>query len=239
MRAGHVEAHLPGDARQEDGQAQRRARPGAIYVVPDDARLSLDIAKNLVVHFFVSRAMVATALASARQEGDGASTRSRERVQALSRLFKYEFQFRADATFERSSTRRSARWRSWRARRSTARWSPRSEHDSVKLYVEMVRNFVEGYRVARARSRAPQAGPLAPKELAKRAITIGERMFLAGEIERREAVSRPVIENAFSAFVDLGYLDRSDGKFVLPESYASAETVRTIEAKVAGFIAPI
>ena len=63
-------------------------------------------------------------------------------------------------------------------------------------------------------------------------------MFLAGDIERREAVSRPVIENAFASFVDQGYLTRGDGKFSLPESYANATTVRTIEAKLSGFTLP-
>ena len=61
-------------------------------------------------------------------------------------------------------------------------------------------------------------------------------MFLAGEIERREAVSRPLVENALEAFVDLEYLNRSEGKLELPESYASPETVRAIEAKVAAFL---
>jgi len=74
------------------------------------------------------------------------------------------------------------------------------------------------------------------KDLTKRAIGVGERMFLAGEIERREAVSRSVIENAYSAFVDQGYVGRTDGKLTLPESYASPATVRTIEARIAGFL---
>jgi glycerol-3-phosphate O-acyltransferase len=101
----------------------------------------------------------------------------------------------------------------------------------------MLRNFVEGYRVAARALALLVRGPLTPKEIVKKAITTGERMFLAGDIQRREAVSGPLIENALSAFVDLEYLNRSDGKLELPESYASTETVRTIEAKVAGFIA--
>ena len=35
-----------------------------IYVVPDDKRLSLDLTKNIIVHFFVPRALVATAVAA-------------------------------------------------------------------------------------------------------------------------------------------------------------------------------
>jgi glycerol-3-phosphate O-acyltransferase len=62
-------------------------------------------------------------------------------------------------------------------------------------------------------------------------------MFLSGELACREAVSRPVIENAFNAFVDQGYLGRENGKFVLPESYASAEAASVIEGRVSSYLA--
>jgi len=61
-------------------------------------------------------------------------------------------------------------------------------------------------------------------------------MFLAGEIERREAVSRTLFENAHGAFVDQGYLSRDEGKLRLSESYDSAAAVKTIEARIAGFL---
>ena len=52
-------------------------------------------------------------------------------------------------------------------------------------------------------------------------------MFLAGEIARREAVSRPLLENAYASFVDQGYLARaSGGKIALTESYATPERRR-------------
>jgi glycerol-3-phosphate O-acyltransferase len=79
-------------------------------------------------------------------------------------------------------------------------------------------------------------GPLLPKDLAKRAIVTGERMFLAGDLQAREAVTRGTIENAFLAFVDQGYLGRTEGKYVLPESYASADAVRVIESRIAAWL---
>jgi glycerol-3-phosphate O-acyltransferase len=74
------------------------------------------------------------------------------------------------------------------------------------------------------------------KDLVKRAITLGDRMFLAGEIERRESVSRPLFENAYGAFVDQGYLTRVDGKLALAESYDTAAAVKTIETRIAAFL---
>jgi glycerol-3-phosphate O-acyltransferase len=61
-------------------------------------------------------------------------------------------------------------------------------------------------------------------------------MFLAGEIERRESISRPVVDNAFSVFADQGYVSRVDGKLMLAPSFATATTVKAIEARIAGFL---
>jgi glycerol-3-phosphate O-acyltransferase len=67
----------------------------------------------------------------------------------------------------------------------------------------------------------------------KRAIPTGQRLFLAGEIARAEAVSRPLLENAYASFVDQGYVERGSGKIALTGSYATASAVGTIEARIA------
>lgn len=241
-KAGHVEAHRPG-VPIGDKNAQVRPGPDAIYVVPDAHRLSLDIAKNLVVHFFVSRAMIATPLVAAAKAGELVvpSSLLAERVQALSRLLKYELQFRADATFEtifaETLGTMSADGEIVVDDEGSVSLAANGEgRERVNIHARMVKNFVEGYRIAARGLVSLLKGPLAPKDLAKRSMTAGERMFLAGEIELREAVSRPVVENALLAFVDQGYVGREDGKFVLPESYGTAETVRTIESRIASFL---
>ncbi len=241
-RAGHVEVHLPGSAPR----AKERATPSedAIYVVPPDARPSLDLAKNVVVHFFVSRGVVATAILASQATSD-ASTASvaisslKERVQALSRLFKYEFQFRADATFDQIFDDVIAEMiedRELTRLGDTLLLGTGEGRARVELYGRVLESFVEGYRVAARGLAALVRGPLAMKDLTKRALTHGQRMFLAGEIERREAISRPVIENAYTAFIDQGYVRRVDGKLALAESWATATAVKTIEGRVAGFL---
>lgn len=239
FRAGHVEAHRPGTPIGDDDKKKTRPAPDAVYVVPDLRRLSLDIVKNLVVHHFVSRAMIATALLGGqRTEGVNEALLS-EQVRFLSRLFKYEFQYRADATFETIFAETLAEMlddgevvRAGGIFRAADGGEPR---ERLVLHARVVKNFVEGYRIAARSLTALLKGPLAGKELAKRAIAAGERMFLAGEIELREAVSRPLFENALVAFGDQGYVGRDDGKFVLPESYASADAVKTIEARIAAY----
>jgi glycerol-3-phosphate O-acyltransferase len=235
VRAGNVQVKLPGDAAP---MAKPRAGHDAIYVVPDEARLSLDLSKNIVMHFFVSRALIATSLLA--PPGTPAEVEPlRERVRALSRLFKYEFSFRADAPFEQIFDETIAEMiAEGELAQGGGRLTLATDEGRARvvLYASIVRNFVEGYRVAARGLAALLKGPLAVKDLVKRAITAGERMFLAGEIERREAVSRPILENAYSAFVDQGYLSRSEGKLALAASYDNAAAVRTIESRVAGFL---
>ena len=248
QRAGHVETHHPG---VPVGERARRDDDGdRVYVVPDVARLSLDIAKNLMVHFFVTRAMITTPLVAhaanasvtERAEGPGLlRAHLEEQAQALSRLFKHEFQFRADATFETIFAETiDAMVADGELELHEGRILLSGNDDEGReravLYYRMIRSFLEGYRIAARACTALLKGALAPKELVKRAIGIGERMFLAGELFGREAVTGPVIENAFLAFADQGYLGRADGKYVLAESYASADAVRVIEGRIASWL---
>jgi glycerol-3-phosphate O-acyltransferase len=258
VRGGLVRQHVPGDTLT--GAARRRARiytgDDVIYMVADDRRLMLDLSKNIIVHLFVDRALGSVALLSPRRlvggdpqtpgpAGPPASrAHVRERVQSLSRLFKLEFMFRADAPFEQIFDDTVADM----ARLGEivlddgggASFGP--GHDGLdgrgwlSFYAAVVQNFLESYRVAARAVRVLSRGPLAEKELAERALRIGEQMFLGGEIERSEAVSQPTLENAFAAFVEQGYLKRGDGKLLLAESFASEEAAGTVEARVASYL---
>jgi glycerol-3-phosphate O-acyltransferase len=166
----------------------------------------------------------------------------RERVQSLSRLFKLEFMFRADAPFERifDDTVGDMAALGELSAADTLAFGP--GHDGldgrgwVTFYAAVVRNFLEAYRVAARSARVLTRGALTEKELAERALRIGEQMFLGGEIERSEAVSQTTLQNAFAAFVEQGYLKRQEGKLALAESFASEEAASTIEAKVASYL---
>ncbi len=238
LRAGHVTAHCPG----EPVDSSRRAppvRPGndAFYVVRDEGRHSLDLAKNIVVHFFVPRGLIATSLFA--QSGPPCPRDAmRARLHTLSRLFRFEFSFLADAGFDRSCELALSAMVDDGELLMTGEDVALAEGgpQDVRLYARIFVNFVEGYRVAARSLSALLKGPLSTRELGKRAVTAGERMFLTGEIERREAVSRSLFENAYSAFVDQGYLARSEGKLLLAESFASAEALPAIEGKIAGFL---
>lgn len=244
-QGGLVVPHLPGDTLTRKAKQRARLYTGddAIYTVPDDQRLMLDISKNIIVHLFVDRAVGCVALLA--PPGPPASRAVvRERAQSLSRLFKLEFMFRADAPFDRifadTVSDMLAVGEVVEGEGSTLAFGP--GHDGldgrgwVTFYAGILRPFLEGYRVAARALAALSRGPLGEKDLAQRALRLGERMFLSGEIERSEAVCQSTLENAFAAFVEQGYLTREDGRLALAESFASEASAAMIEARVAGYL---
>ncbi|HYJ10080.1 MAG TPA: 1-acyl-sn-glycerol-3-phosphate acyltransferase [Polyangiaceae bacterium] len=232
-----VEVHYPDDPAV-------KGQPGehASYVVTPARRLLLDVSKNIIVHFFVERGLVASALLAAPQRTES-TLWVRDRVQALSRLFKFEFRFRADRPFERIFDETLANMlqdgellhENGALSIGPGRdgWSG---HDWLSLYSAVLRNFLEGYWVA-ARSLAELVrAPLADKELLKRAIALGNRAFLAGELERSEAVSKSILQNAFQAFVDHGFLSLRDNKLDLTDNLASEQGARQVADRLKTFI---
>ncbi len=246
-----IEQHVPGDtltARRK----RRRLYTGSdvIFTVPDDKRLRLDLAKNQIVHWLIDRALISIAL-TCQPEGGAPELPLpvlRERVLRLSRLFKYEFMFRADAPF---ATIFDAVLSDMLACGELGERDERIAlgpgHDGLDgagwaaFYATTMRNFLEAYRVAARGLTALVKGPLEHQELLERCLRTGERMFLQGEIERSEAVSQPMIDNALSSFVDQGYLVRQrDDKrrecLALAATFASDAGVRAVEQRVAAFL---
>ena len=167
----------------------------------------------------------------------------RERVQSLSRLFKYEFTFRVGLSFDAifddllgelgDAGEISVR---------NDRVASGPGHDDLSgaawlgFYASVLRNFLESYRIAARSLRLLLRGPMTPRDLSARALRVGERMFIEGDIERAEAVSRPMIDNAFAAFRDQGYVAREGKELTLSPSFASEEAVGAAEARVADFL---
>jgi glycerol-3-phosphate O-acyltransferase len=242
IRAELVAAHAPELGAAAVGRKKPApAGDGALYSVIEEKRLALDTSKNIIVHFFVNRALVAVAMLM--QPGPHPIGAVRERVQSLSRLFKFEFRFHADATFDTIFERTLAAMRAdgivaqsdgvidsgagsggWPG----TRW--------LEIYVAILKNFIEGYRVAARSLSNLVKGPVSQKEAVKRALAVGHRMYLAREISRREAVSKPLIENAYLAFADQGYLEARNGKLELAASFASLDAVKAIEGRIANFL---
>jgi glycerol-3-phosphate O-acyltransferase len=216
---GLLEVRYPAEVGSKK-RAKPRAGRGAIYTIPEDKRLKLDGSKNIIIHFFVERALVALALLIPGSERTESEVRGR--VQELSRLFKYEFRFRADASFDTIFEETVADMLDdGDLERREQRLAPGSGRSGwtgqqwLMTYAGLLRNFVESYRVAARGLAGLDKGPVDSKELVKETLATGRLMYLSGEVERAEAISKPLLENAFAAFQDLGYVSQAAGKVQL------------------------
>jgi glycerol-3-phosphate O-acyltransferase len=242
--SGAVTQHVPGDTLTADARRRAALYSGTdvILTVEPHKRLLLDFAKNQIIHWLVDRALVSVAFLSHPEPVRVPELRAR--VLSLSRLFKYEFMFRADAPFDAIFDDVVGSMVAWgelaRAGDVISAGAGRFDLDGLgwlRLHASTVRNFLEAYRVAARALTLLSKGPQARKELVKRALRIGERMFLEGEIEKSEAVSRPTIDNAVSSFIDQGYLRRDGDKVALAESFHFPTTLASIEGHIAAWLA--
>jgi glycerol-3-phosphate O-acyltransferase len=240
--AGMLEVHTPGEEANANERRSERCGIGALYRVPERKRVELDTSKNHIIHFLVERGLVA--LSVLHQPGppvDLATVRSR--VLRLSKLFKYEFRFRADASFGKIfDDTLSAMIGSGELTQDGEQLQPGAGHEDwsgriwLQTYAASLRNFIEGYRVAARALSLLLKGPTTDKDFVRRALVTGDRMFLAGDIELRESVSKPLIQNALRVFREEGYLRQlPDGKYALAESFDNPAAVTTIEGRLVGF----
>ncbi len=201
----------------DDGKADpRRAVPTdeAIYAVPEERRIALEYHKNTILHFFVPSALIASALLALG--GEAPREALRVRVRALSRLFKLEFMYRADAEFEEifadalSSMQRDSEIDLVPGATTDAdlvRRGAGAAGARVTDYAEMLRTYFEAYRITLLSLRALQqndAAQLSRKEWLKQSLALGKRRWLTGQTTLRESLSRTKLENALSAFHDQG-----------------------------------
>jgi glycerol-3-phosphate O-acyltransferase len=216
----HETLRLFGDAGLlsvvDDG---RSAQSGddAIYAVPEERRIALEYHKNTILHFFVPSALIATALLAL---GDDVEREAlRERVRTLSRLFKLEFMYRADADFEEifgdaiESMRGDGEIEIVHGKVRRGAGAPGAR---VATYAEMLRTYFEAYRLATLSVRPlrdPKTAPFARKEWMKSTLALGQRRWLSGQTSLRESVSRPKIENALAALHDQGIV-RTEGEVI-------------------------
>jgi glycerol-3-phosphate O-acyltransferase len=237
-----LETHQPGEFSESEQRAVRPG-PGSMYRVPERKRIEVDVSKNLIVHFFAERALLSIALLM--PPGTDISLElARDRLAKLAELFKYEFRYRSDKDYAAlfNETLNAMVSVGEAELFPEGRVDVGSGHDGqsggfwLRAYASIVRNFVEGYRVAARGLVALLRGPLTEKDLLKRTLTVGHRMYLAGEIERHEAICKPILLNALLAFKDEGYVQQREGKYQLTSSFAGADAVSTIEARIAGYL---
>lgn len=193
------------------GLIRRASGDAVVYQVPDQRRMALEYYKNNVLHFFVPRALTSAILL--KEHSPLGRAQLEAQMLRLSRAFKYEFMYRADAPLSEildSTLSLMIAEGDIEERDGGYRCAGGKPGERARLHAEMLRSYLECYRLALRSCQENDA--MMRKEWLKRSVDWGQRMYLAGEIELREAISHPKLEGALRAFKDLGLLRIDRGR---------------------------
>jgi glycerol-3-phosphate O-acyltransferase len=175
-----------------------------IYRVDEDRRIALDFFKNGVMNYMAPAGLVCRSLK--KRGGAQASYKDvADDCRFLSRLFKREFLWRADSTFETyfDDTLAALAVRGLIDVHEDGRITVR-EPAPIALLAGILDSFVEAYWATAITLNDLRKFPLWQRELVTRGMERARRAFLEGQISRPEAAGRLLIEGAVAWMVDAG-----------------------------------
>jgi glycerol-3-phosphate O-acyltransferase len=190
-----------------------RAAGETIYQAVEDRRPLLDYHKNAVIHVFVALSLVAAAL---RPLGSGATVADvEERTRRLSRLFKLEFMYRVDASFEEIFTEDVRFLERIGAVRAGGDRLAIGDAAVLDLLADQLRPYLESYRLVletlQAMDRDTPSAGVDARSLVKAALEHGRAAYAAGGVATRESVSKAAFENAAEWLFQQGALAPGPG----------------------------
>ena len=212
--------------------------PEPIYTIDSERRIALEYYQNTIIHFFVPRALISAALlVDTEQWAD--ITRLNDRVQQLSRVFKHEFMYRTDATFDeifQDALRDMVKDGEIEVRDGYAQITEGAMRHRLERYAVMLQTFFESYLLALRGAEIVLDGPIPKKDWYKRTLALGQQMYLAGEIERRESLSKLKLETALKALQDYRLIQLNDDILERGEGVESVSDLHALEPKLTGFL---
>jgi glycerol-3-phosphate O-acyltransferase len=212
--------------------------PEPIYTIDSERRIALEYYQNTIIHFFVPRALIAAGLLVDKEQWVDIP-RLNDRVQQLSRLFKHEFIFRTDATFDEifeDTLDGMAADGEVEIRDGHAQATEGLTRLRLERYAVMLQTFFESYLLALRGAEIVLDGPIPKKDWYKRTLALGQQMYLAGEIERRESLSKLKLETALKALQDYQLVQLNADILERGEGVESVADLHALEPKLTGFL---
>jgi glycerol-3-phosphate O-acyltransferase len=200
-----------------------------VVVVPSERRSKLEFYKNNLIHALADLSIVARAVVAVGA-GGGELAKIKKRAQSASQLLKRELIFRPGKGFDRAFAETVA----WLERQELVGASgDRLEvlpagREWLPILAGLTGSTLDAYGlVVRAAILADDKGRKDKKTLVSRAFALGERSLLLGELERAEALSRPVLDAAWDTLREVGAIETPAR---LGEIERELESVRTARA---------
>jgi len=221
-----------------DAKLVQRQRTGAetVYRVPSSQRIALEYYKNTILHFFSASALVASAFA-ATQGNPIASELLIANASSLHARVKFELPLRSDGAAAFAECIETMQRAGEIVIENGVASVPRGQVGShVERYAWMIRGSLESHRIALRGAQGLQAEATKLGDWLKQTLAIGDRMYLAGEIEVREAVSRDRLENALHALHEVGLVRLQSDTSVSVGKAMSAERLRDEDAEIKRYL---
>ncbi|MGB5349950.1 MAG: 1-acyl-sn-glycerol-3-phosphate acyltransferase [Polyangiales bacterium] len=212
--------------------------PQPIYTIDSERRIALEYYQNTIIHFFVPRALIAAGLLVDTDQWVDIA-RLNDRVQQLSRVFKHEFIYRTDATFDQifeDALREMVEAGEIEVREGYAQATEGAMRHRLERYAVMLQTFFESYLLALRGAEIVLDGPIPKKDWYKRTLALGQQMYLAGEIERRESLSKLKLETALKALEDYKLVQLNGDILERGEGVEGVSDLHALEPKLTGFL---
>ena len=212
--------------------------PEPIYTIDSERRIALEYYQNTIIHFFVERALVAASLLVDTEQWVSLD-RLGDRVKQLSRLFKHEFIYRTDAKFDEifaDTLRGLAEDDEIELRDGHAQATEGQTRHRLERYAIMLQTFFESYLLALRGAEIVLDGPIPKKDWYKRTLALGQQMYLAGEIERRESLSKLKLETALKALEDYRLVKTNEDILERGQGVEGVSELHALEPKLTGFL---
>jgi glycerol-3-phosphate O-acyltransferase len=217
------------DSLCADGTLRRHEAGGErFYSLPDERRMVLDYHKNSILHFLVAPAILSGALRSFRGQA-APLPELMKRAKDASRWLKYEFIYPPGKSFESTVDETFAllfRWGLVEKVADDAVQTVARGGRMLALLAELLRPFGEAHWVVADSLQLMLAAPMPAKEWMRLALDRGRAAYLAGRINRIEALTKPTLENAIATFRDRGVV--IGAKLQLTEDWASKERLASL-----------
>lgn len=209
-----------------------------VYSVNEEQRLALDYYRNNLLHYFVTAAITATALESFTVEAVPIEALS-ERIRDLSQLFKHEFLFRSQRHFEQELQQALADLADQGMLRREEGFVVKTEPEDAprNTFRAVLEHFLEAYWLTARGLTLLRDGELGERELLAKILQLGDRLYVRGELQYHESLSREIVKNALKAFADRDLIQRRSepgkrGSFV--SLGPAAEPADALEEAAAG-----
>jgi len=192
-----------------------------IFTLPEDHRLSLEMYKNMILHFFLPMNFVTMSLLSA-DYGECSDTKLRDDYSFLKDLFRNEFIHDDRKTEEEKMDFCLDFLESGRQIESERvdghrvfKVAPKGREEMV-YFAAMLTNFLEAYGIVLNTLPSLSKKQENERDFLNRTKRAGNRLYKQGQVLRPEALSLLVYKNAVKMAQDTGLVEKVDGEGKYP-----------------------